>query len=130
MTDEHAFQTALDENPANHAMRLVFADWLEERGDWRAAGYRYMGAHQKFPAFERHPMQGYGRWAWNRSTDRRGDSWSGPSYVSTRIFRAISHYQFKGHGFYNTGHRKLFTSRQWAETALCKAVMVSVGALR
>ncbi len=49
MTDEAAFQAAIDADPANVALRLVFADWLEERGDWRAAGYRWMGEHCKWP---------------------------------------------------------------------------------
>jgi uncharacterized protein (TIGR02996 family) len=49
MTDETAFQAALDAEPSNSGMRLVFADWLEEHGDWRAAGYRWMGEHHKWP---------------------------------------------------------------------------------
>jgi uncharacterized protein (TIGR02996 family) len=49
MTDESAFQAALDADPSNHDLRLVFADWLEEQGDWRAIGYRWMGRHRKFP---------------------------------------------------------------------------------
>jgi uncharacterized protein (TIGR02996 family) len=49
MTDESAFQAALDADPANFALRLVFADWLEERGDRRAAGYRWMGEQRKWP---------------------------------------------------------------------------------
>ena len=49
MTDESAFQAALDADPADFALRLVFAGWLEERGDWRAAGYRWMGEHRKWP---------------------------------------------------------------------------------
>jgi uncharacterized protein (TIGR02996 family) len=31
---------ALDANPEDNSLRLVFADWLEERGDPRAAGLR------------------------------------------------------------------------------------------
>jgi uncharacterized protein (TIGR02996 family) len=40
MTTEDDFQTVLDANPEDWQTRLVFADWLEERGDPRAAGYR------------------------------------------------------------------------------------------
>jgi uncharacterized protein (TIGR02996 family) len=43
MDDEEAFQAALDANPDDHTTRLVFADWLQERDDPRAAGYREMG---------------------------------------------------------------------------------------
>ena len=36
MTTEDDFQQALDANPDDHHTRLVFADWLQERGDPRA----------------------------------------------------------------------------------------------
>lgn len=36
MTDEDDFQAALDATPADAALRLVFADWLEGEGDPRA----------------------------------------------------------------------------------------------
>jgi uncharacterized protein (TIGR02996 family) len=47
MTTEEDFQNALDAEPDNHHLRLVFADWLEERGDIRAAGYRALAINQK-----------------------------------------------------------------------------------
>jgi uncharacterized protein (TIGR02996 family) len=47
MTTEEDFQRALDANPEDHNTRLVFADWLEERGDPRAAGYRALGTVRK-----------------------------------------------------------------------------------
>ena len=40
MTTEDDFQAALDANPEGWQTRLVFADWLQERGDPRAEGYR------------------------------------------------------------------------------------------
>jgi uncharacterized protein (TIGR02996 family) len=43
MTTEEDFQTALDANPEDWHTRLVFADWLDERADPRAAGYRALG---------------------------------------------------------------------------------------
>jgi uncharacterized protein (TIGR02996 family) len=36
MNDEAAFKRAMQENPADTTLRMVFADWLEERGDPRA----------------------------------------------------------------------------------------------
>jgi uncharacterized protein (TIGR02996 family) len=39
-SEEEGFQLKLDEHPDDHATRLVFADWLQERGDKRAEGYR------------------------------------------------------------------------------------------
>lgn len=49
MTTEDAWQAALDANPYDHVCRLAFADWLEERGDPRAAGYRELGRLQMCP---------------------------------------------------------------------------------
>lgn len=49
MVTEDAFQAALDAEPDNQALRLVFADWLEERGDPRAAGYRWLGERGLYP---------------------------------------------------------------------------------
>jgi len=40
MTDEEAFLAALAERPGDDLTRLVFADWLDERGDGRAAYLR------------------------------------------------------------------------------------------
>src|SRR5277367_703608 len=35
MNDEAAFTRAMQERPEDNALRLIFADWLEERGDPR-----------------------------------------------------------------------------------------------
>jgi uncharacterized protein (TIGR02996 family) len=40
MTTESDFQTALDADPSDHLTRLVFADWLQDREEKRAEGYR------------------------------------------------------------------------------------------
>jgi uncharacterized protein (TIGR02996 family) len=49
MTDEDAFQSWLDAHPDDHTCRLVFADWLQERIDVRAEGYRALGALRLIP---------------------------------------------------------------------------------
>lgn len=49
MNDEAGFQAHLDAHPGDHTARLVFADWLQERGDHRAEGYRAMGRLRKWP---------------------------------------------------------------------------------
>jgi uncharacterized protein (TIGR02996 family) len=49
MTTEEDFQKQLDENPEDANTRLVFADWLEERGDERAEGYRALGRGGYYP---------------------------------------------------------------------------------
>src|SRR5204863_136709 len=49
VTTEDDFQNALDADPADWQTRLVFADWLQERGDVRAEGYRALGRTRFYP---------------------------------------------------------------------------------
>lgn len=49
VTTEDDFQRALDENQTDWQTRLVFADWLDERDDPRAEGYRALGALLIYP---------------------------------------------------------------------------------
>jgi uncharacterized protein (TIGR02996 family) len=46
---EEVFQAALDADPDDHATRAVFADFLEERGDERAAGMRWLAENKRRP---------------------------------------------------------------------------------
>ena len=55
MTTEDDFQRALDENPDDWQTRLVFADWLQERGDQRAEGYRALGTLRRYPSMDFDP---------------------------------------------------------------------------
>src|SRR5215510_9578888 len=57
MTTEDDFQAALDKNPEDWQTRLVFADWLEERGDVRAEGYRALGLLHRVPVGAVRPDQ-------------------------------------------------------------------------
>lgn len=49
MTTEDDFQKLLDENPDDHHTRLVFADWLQDRDDPRADGYRALAVGRHYP---------------------------------------------------------------------------------
>jgi uncharacterized protein (TIGR02996 family) len=49
MTTEDDFQKALDADPADWQTRLVLADFLEERADVRADGYRALGVLRRVP---------------------------------------------------------------------------------
>lgn len=53
MTTEDDFQRQLDADPADANTRLVLADWLQERGDERAPGYRALGANGFVPEHHR-----------------------------------------------------------------------------
>ncbi len=49
MTTEDDFQKALDARPRDWQTRLVFADWLQDRDDPRADGYRALGHLRAYP---------------------------------------------------------------------------------
>ncbi len=69
MITEETFQSDLDTNPANHGLRLVFADWLEEQGDPRAEFYRWLGRNQVAPVnavFFNTSDSWEWFWAWNQ----------------------------------------------------------------
>lgn len=48
-TDEAAFHAHIDAHPDDHGAREIFADWLQDRDDPRAEGYRALGALQRWP---------------------------------------------------------------------------------
>jgi uncharacterized protein (TIGR02996 family) len=62
MTTEDDFQTALDANPTDWQTRLVFADWLDERGDLRGPGYRALGMMRNAP--DHFSGDGGHAWTW------------------------------------------------------------------
>ncbi|MBM3980947.1 MAG: TIGR02996 domain-containing protein [Planctomycetes bacterium] len=62
MTSEEDFQTALDTNPEDWYTRLVFADWLDERADPRAAGYRALGTVRRRSYVCGFDNESTGRW--------------------------------------------------------------------
>jgi uncharacterized protein (TIGR02996 family) len=49
MTSEEDFLNKLRDNPKDWQLRLVFADWLQERNDPRADGMRVVGGFKMFP---------------------------------------------------------------------------------
>lgn len=42
MNQEKPFRDAINNNPSDTTLQLVFADWLEEQGDPRAEGWRVL----------------------------------------------------------------------------------------
>ena len=49
MSEEAAFLEAIAKHPQDRTARLVFADWLQERDDPRAEGYRALGLRRRIP---------------------------------------------------------------------------------
>jgi uncharacterized protein (TIGR02996 family) len=54
VTTEDDFHRILDANPDDHHTRLVLADFLQDRGDPRAAGYRALGKLRLYPVLYQH----------------------------------------------------------------------------
>lgn len=50
MQTEDEFQAALDAEPTCSTTRQVFADWLDEKDDIRAEGYRALGVLGLYPS--------------------------------------------------------------------------------
>lgn len=76
MTTEEDFQRQLDEHPDDFQTRLVLADWLQDRGDERAEGYRALGVLRKSPA---HFTRAHACWAFHAGQGRRIINDSGDS---------------------------------------------------
>jgi uncharacterized protein (TIGR02996 family) len=112
MDDEAPFHAALDENPADIAMRLVFADWLEERGDWRAEGYRWMGQHHKWPTDQR-ADDGL-PWGWWSVADPSSIHAELPQVLHRPMYRVLS-----------PEYAWAFETRREAEETLCRAIRLS-----
>src|SRR5262245_7234999 len=66
VTSENDFHNMLDANPADWHTRMVLADWLQDRADPRAAGYRAIASRQRRPLQGRHMKMG--TWWWHSST--------------------------------------------------------------
>src|SRR5207249_3434931 len=122
MTDETPFQDTLDELASFIKLvrreRLldqyfdtcaVFADWLEEQGDWRAGGYRWISQNRKMP------RQGFMTWDWWRF----GDTWRTAEHLPPDLWDRLP-----GRPITPQTRYKAYPSRRDAESALCKALIL------
>jgi uncharacterized protein (TIGR02996 family) len=73
MTNALSFLRAIAADPADEACRLVFADWLEDSGDWRAEFLRLDCALRALPAGAPGPPGLRARWQELRA--RLSPSW-------------------------------------------------------
>jgi len=128
MTDETPFQDTLDElalliKPPDGAPTdlaelwdryfdtcAVFADWLEEQGDWRAAGYRWISQHRKHP---RHSLLSWNWWRFGDTSPLNAENL--PSHIWNRL---------PGRPLNPQTHFKSYDTRRDAESALCKALIL------
>src|SRR5215203_7291502 len=61
--DEAAFWAAIAAAPDDDLPKLVFADWLDERGDPRGACLRWLVKEQKRPVFDRVDTKTWDWWS-------------------------------------------------------------------
>src|SRR5262245_25135529 len=79
MTEEDAFIQAIIESSDDDTPRLVYADWLEERGDVRAAAVRRHPEVSQFLSLLRHagnaeaPLRQVEAWVFDGRADLVGD---------------------------------------------------------
>ena len=114
MVSEDDFHAALDADAGNPALRLVFADWLEERGDWRAEGYRWMGQHDKWPLdwSKSGFITAFTTFDWYLDDD--GATWDVPGHCRLPPWWRL--------GFRTNLDFPAFPSRRLAEEGLCIAL--------
>jgi uncharacterized protein (TIGR02996 family) len=132
VASEADFEKALDENPDDWNMRLMYSDWLKEQGqDDRATFLRLMANQKKRPNCTLHDTHNT-PWGWSH------DVWSRPlfeiigkqlfvalprlpdlAHVSTDIYRTA-----EGRSLGTSGH-SWFLTRQSAERALYNAWLVA-----
>lgn len=115
MTTEDDFQNTLDATPDAHHVRLVFADWLQDRGDKRAEGYRALGVLRRIPfgSRRRDVLTRYGEW-YAEFYDAEG--FDPQSDLPTDWFRRL-----RGKPAWSTRGKKGWATRREAEDAAATA---------
>jgi len=109
MITEAEFRKAINSEPDNWAMYLVFADWLEDRGDWRAAGYRWMGETKH------RPLRAVSGFVW-RDIQQTVSKLYRPNRLPTYIFLLLTK-GIKDRNWIRTYHKS-----RYAEEDLCQAI--------
>jgi uncharacterized protein (TIGR02996 family) len=143
LSDEDSFQSAIDElylrmqprrdqvlrppDPEDLArlrgVRLVFADWLQERGDARAAGQRWLAENGKYPydwSADRR-VELFTTSDWYRG---RGAVWAVPDHchVPEELWRRLPPRRPQ------TDNWAAYPTRREAEEALIRAVLANQSA--
>jgi hypothetical protein len=143
MSDADSFHAGLDEwasrlmrHPGDaealaglRALRLVFADWLEERGDAAAGVQRWLARRGKYPEEFDDPTRQF-------APTNRGWRWALAGHGLSRRFRVPVHCRIDRRAWEKlTGFRqpfdpvffKSYASRRAAEEALAAALPPSLG---
>jgi uncharacterized protein (TIGR02996 family) len=108
MTTEDDFQAALDANPSDWQTRLVFADWLDERGDLRGPGYRALGMMRNAPD---HFFDGGHAWTW----------WKGSPALYRREYLSADWWELLTGGDEDSEMTREYLTRRAADDAAARA---------
>jgi uncharacterized protein (TIGR02996 family) len=89
MNDHQSFLDSISADPADQSRKLVFSDWLEEKGETDAAfTMRWLAKNGKWPQYRektesgnREPEDRY-RWAWWKYKNTNNMHWSANAAVS------------------------------------------------
>jgi uncharacterized protein (TIGR02996 family) len=118
MNDEDAFWEAVAQRPDDDLPKLVFADWLDERGDPRGACWRWVVRRRVRPARDVADRT----WDWwsrpPREPDYYPDADVGGAVLPPRLFRRLKgwpHDVWKGYVSYRAALDDL--CRAWAACA-------------
>jgi uncharacterized protein (TIGR02996 family) len=114
---EPDFWAAIQADPNDALPKLVFADWLDERGDVRGEGLRWLAEHGKRPACDTTGKRPSWDW-WSRppaEPDYYADSVVDAYVLPGNLFRRLKGKPtdiWKGYGSYRAALRDL--GRAWA----------------
>ena len=111
VTTEDEFHAKLIERPDDWQTRLVLADWLAERGDPRADGYRVLGRHRMHAFGNIWYNAGTAKWTRLESVGSAADLW-GDWY-----FLLAGHHKWSRNG------TRQFRDRREAEDAAALAFL-------
>jgi uncharacterized protein (TIGR02996 family) len=121
---EEDFHKLLDANPDDHHTRLVFADWLQERNDPRAEGYRALVQLKKRPNQSRYSPDD--TWVWGRNENSSHNyTWYGinGALPESWLRRIINNHPRYDHDQYSDPNNnwRYHTSRRNSEDAAALA---------
>lgn len=108
------FEAALDEHPEDMALRLVYADWLEEQGlDGASQTQRWMAEHKHWPSYD----DAARTWDWSFQSWKSWFGWRPSCCVPDEVWDKLPNPRF----YWPAGKRLEFydsKTRQKAERAL------------
>lgn len=114
MNTEDDFHALLDSDVTDYQTRAVLADWLEERGDGRAAGYRVLAGLNRYP-------RKIAKWSTWYNEERFGVSWSGSDWTLPADWFSLLKEGVARENLDTTVYSLDYTSRREAEDAAAEA---------